>query len=422
MAGRAAAARRSTHFAREVARLGCVRFPADARLAALALAAAGRADAANGVRRAGRALLKAQPASLPLWRAYADAEAAAGNATAAAKVCATALALAPSGARTPSADLLELAFAAARLEMAAAGGAGDAKALSLLTHLWVAEAPSADEGAAPPPTLVLRARRGYEAALRDGGGVVGGGRGALLRAFCCFEYLSAGVDAAVAVLDPALAALDETDDETAAADDDAAAAERGTSEHEKLLEAAVWLVRRPREGCAAFTPARLRALLERGVRAFPANRTLLSAFLDARATTHDRFRCRRFLAAACRRHPSCAPLWLCAVRFELGSGGASGGGGASAALAPPSGARAAGARRARALLESALRPRRWAAARRCGGATCSSSSRSAAPRLRAACCCAPSSSARAARRCGATRSARRSSRRCRRASCATSSS
>jgi len=344
-------------FAREVARLGCVRFPADARLAALALAAAGRADAANGVRRAGRALLKAQPASLPLWRAYADAEAAAGNAAAAARVCATALALAPSGARTPSADLLELAFAAARLEMAAAGGAGDAKALSLLMHLWVAEAPAADESMAPPPTLVLRARRGYEAALRDGGGVVGGGRGALLRAFCCFEYLSAGVDAAVAVLEPALAALDETDDETAAAADDAAAAERGTSEHEKLLEAAVWLVRRPREGCAAFTPARLRALLERGVRSFPANRMLLSAFLDARATTHDRFRCRRFLAAACRRHPSCAPLWLCAVRFELGGGGASGGGGgASAALAPPSGARAAGARRARALLESALRP------------------------------------------------------------------
>ena len=94
-----------------------------------------------------------------------------------------------------------------------------------------------------------------------------------------------------------------------------------------------------RRGCARCSSV---------VRAFPANRMLLSAFLDARATTHDRFRCRRFLAAACRRHPSCAPLWLCAVRFELG-GGASGGGGASAALAPPSGARAAarGARAAR---------------------------------------------------------------------------
>ena len=239
--------------------------------------------------------------------------------------------------------------------MAAAGGAGDEGTLAPHAPLGRRGA-GGRRGAAPPPTLVLRARRGYEAALRDGsGGVVVGGRGALLRAFCCFEYLSAGVDAAVAVLDPALAALDESDDETAAAADDmAAAAERGTSEHEKLLEAAVWLVRRPREGCAAFTPARLRALLERGVRAFPANRTLLSAFLDARATTHDRFRCRRFLAAACRRHPS----WRRSGSAPCAS--SSGAARAVAAARRRAGAAVGRAQRARGgrarALESALRP------------------------------------------------------------------
>ena len=99
----------------------------------------------------------------------------------------------------------------------------------------------------------------------------------------------AGVYAFGAVLDPAAAAVDFA---PAKPTTTGAAARR---EHEKPLEGAPTAELPPPSAAPPPRTAARRFAPILSVRSFPANRMLLSAFLDARATTHDRFRCRRFL-------------------------------------------------------------------------------------------------------------------------------
>ena len=89
----------------------------------------------------------------------------------------------------------------------------------------------------------------------------------------------------------------------------------GSRQHEILLEEQLWLLRLRHSTLGAQPPAgRERTVMHAMLTDFPANPHMLTALVSRRGGSS--FEGRRMLAAACRRYPQCAPLWMAAVRFE----------------------------------------------------------------------------------------------------------
>jgi len=154
-------------------------------------------------------------------------------------------------------------------------------------------------------------------------------RATLACALALFEYLTRGIEAALAVHARVLAALG-TALGTAAP---RAAAERrvergtaaprlagrGTRAHERLIEHQLWLLSLQRARHAHGPSARERMVVHCALADFPANQHVLRTLLGtgAQAAAGERFERRRLLTLACNRHPSCPQLWLAFVHFEL---------------------------------------------------------------------------------------------------------
>ena len=182
----------------------------------------------------------------------------------------------------------------------------------------------------------------------------------LAQAYALFEQLSVGIDAAVAVHERLLRALQPAG---AAAPPTLLGA--GSREHEALLEHLGWLLARHAAAHPA-PPARLQQMLARGLAAFPANAALLAAFVGGRLSAHRRLAVRRELGSLRRAHPACLQLWAASISLELagdtplgdgdGGGGGGGGGGPSGDHHNAVSALTGGVRRARALYEAALHP------------------------------------------------------------------
>ena len=194
----------------------------------------------------------------------------------------------------------------------------------------------------------------------------------LAQAYALFEYLSVGLDAAVAVHERLLAMLQQVPQpaSTATGGGGGGAAVpstppqpllsgAGSAQHEALLEHYARLLH-SHAATHPTPPARLRSLLERGLAAFPANSTLLGLLVGGRASAHRRFAVRRLLSGLRRAHPACPQLWVASVALELNDAAPPpaaeeyGGEGSSTlnAVSAVSGVE----RRARGLYEAALRP------------------------------------------------------------------
>ena len=346
-------------FGRELMRHACALCPWDERLAAVAM---GCASSGGGVRREARRLLKRRPDDLRLWRAYGAAEEADANPDEAARVYASALALSPppSASDASRAPVVAIAYAAAKLALrrdarrdgdarGAERAAAAAAAARSLARAWIADA--ADGAPLSQPQL-LRARRHYEDALT---GVLGpkiaeksrdptldADAADIVCAHALFVYLTAGADAACHVYDRVLDALEPPQQQPAQqpAAEQPALAGAGSASHERVLEEATWLLTF-HVADAPLPPARLRSVLTRALRTFPANVAFLGALLAER---RGRFGVRRMLAEMCRRQPACPQLWLAAVRFELDG------------VAPEPGGDDSAWQRARSILEAAVRP------------------------------------------------------------------
>ena len=137
-------------------------------------------------------------------------------------------------------------------------------------------------------------------------------RATLACALALFEYLTRGIEAALAVHARVLAALGERG--TAAR-----LAGRGTRAHERLIEHQLWLLSLHRARHAHGPSARERMVVHCALADFPANQHVLRTLLGtgAQAAAGERFERRRLLTLACNRHPSCPQLWLAFVHFEL---------------------------------------------------------------------------------------------------------
>ncbi|KAL1528161.1 hypothetical protein AB1Y20_009522 [Prymnesium parvum] len=331
-----------------------------------------RAAGADGVRKTAKALLKLQPAHLPLWRSYARAEEHLGRPAEAAKVYDSALRLcAPPAGKAAVSELLPLAYAAAKLQLrleqedAAAGVAArhgaEAAALRLLARVW---SPELADGAAsaPPRTLVLRARvaclETLTAALAAGGArELDDSLLYTTLAAALISFLSVGVDAAVEAFELTLAAVGDVEGVQRGGLHANGVPQRGPPQlrgagsraHEILSEEYIWLLRR-HSSTHPMPPGRLRSVIERGLFYFPANSCILTAFAESRSSTQSRLYRRRLMQDCCRRVPECPQLWLCAVRLELHSARTATFEGCS--VAPEAGAE----RRARGVLEKALLP------------------------------------------------------------------
>ena len=155
----------------------------------------------------------------------------------------------------------------------------------------------------------------------------------LAHAYALFEYLSVGLDAAVAVHERLLAMLQPVPQPASTTTGGGGGGSgggaavpstppqpllsgAGSAQHEALLEHHAWLLHR-HAATHPTPPARLRSLLERGLAAFPANSTLLGLLVGGRASAHRRFAVRRLLSGLRRAHPSCPQLWVASVALEL---------------------------------------------------------------------------------------------------------
>uniref|UniRef100_A0A6S9YJP5 Uncharacterized protein n=1 Tax=Chrysotila carterae TaxID=13221 RepID=A0A6S9YJP5_CHRCT len=160
------------------------------------------------------------------------------------------------------------------------------------------------------------------------------------------EYLSNGFEAAQAIFDERLHAIE--------------AFQLGSRAHEDLLCEWVWLL--CKHAATHATPPRLvRDTLANALGHFPANSTFLQALMTSGGSVHSRFHTRRLLAGVRSAHPKCPQAWLASVRFELETSAAASDEAATAAARTAAEAAAeplsiAGHRRSRQLLESALRP------------------------------------------------------------------
>ena len=389
-----AAAGEGRRVARALLTSGCAAFPTDVRLARALL---NTADQRTPIRKLAKSLLKRQPAYLPLWLVYADAEANLGNTAEARKVCLSALTLCapPKGNATPM-ELLPIAHAAAKRAIEEADqsdspptkAAALDEALRLLVSAFVPEAAEQADGGGsggeggssnkPSRPHVLLARRGFEreakrlnlplpstpandeavAAVAD----LDATRESLLCAYALFEQLEYGLLAALAVHTTIQSALIESPCRLHGA---------GSREHERLIEHRHWLLQRHSAEKGRPPAAHERSLYDAVLSHFPANATILSTLAsEGGLGSLGRFEVRRLLAHARTRHPECPQLWLCAIRFELlggrpqhaqlagsgdaarGIGGTSGGDSDGVVAVAEAGTE----RRVRALFEGALTP------------------------------------------------------------------
>ena len=389
-------------FARALLTAGCEAFPGDERLARALLATA---DERTPVRRLAKQLLKRTPEVLPLWLVYAEAEASAGNAAEARRVCLSALTLcAPPKGRATIAELLPIAHAAAKRVLEAGGAEGGAASTAdALRCLVCAFAPEAAACDVPSRPQVLVARRGLESEARrllppeacpptcrsHAAEAVAEphaepieldeSRASLLCAFALFELLESGPLAALAIHEGAQAALVPSaamaEPPSLPSATSASVPPRllgaGSRAHERLIEHWHWLLAR-HAASRRPPPNRERSLYDATLTHFPANAPVLCTLAAGGLGSLGRFEVRRLLSAARVRHAECPQLWLCAARFELaglnaspaqlaggGDGGARGGrcehGHEEATVrrtVPEGGTQ----RRVRSLFEGALRP------------------------------------------------------------------
>ena len=147
-------------------------------------------------------------------------------------------------------------------------------------------------------------------------------RATLACALALLEFLTRGLEAALAVHARVLAALGTALGSAldTALGTAARLAGRGTLAHERLLEHHLWLVSLQSARHAHCPSTRERLVMNCALVDFPANPYVLRTLLgtSAQAGAGERFERRRLFTLACNRHPSCPQLWLAFVQFELG--------------------------------------------------------------------------------------------------------
>ncbi|KAM4013694.1 nuclear exosome regulator NRDE2 [Anomaloglossus baeobatrachus] len=269
-------------------------------------------------KRLAKGLLKepANRSSLALWREYARLEWLLGNTDEARKVFDVAIGLAGSrGLKDPALRGLCLLYAELEAEMAAAPGS---RAVHILTSL-ADGSPYGPFKEPAPAVSILKARKVYERALEDSANAALKGPAledsedpalvAVTGCFALFQYLTAGIDSAVAVFRQVSASLAPPAGEGEEAPGSWGPRQALTMMHTNLLKYHMRVSVYPR---APLTEALMSAL-----RLFPHNVALWTSYIQAEGRSLDCRKARRFIDGVRRATHALEP-YLYAIRAEEG--------------------------------------------------------------------------------------------------------
>ncbi|XP_077123740.1 nuclear exosome regulator NRDE2 isoform X1 [Ranitomeya variabilis] len=256
-------------------------------------------------KRLAKGLLKetANRNSLALWREYALLEWLMGNTEEARKVFDAAIGLAGSrGLKDQALRGLCLLYAELEAETASGHEAGS-RAIHILTSL-ADGSPYGPYKGPVPAVSILKARKAYERALEDS---ADSELGAVTGCFALFQYLTVGIDSAVAVFRQVSDSLAPPAGESNEAQGSWKPLEAVTIMHTNLLKYHMRV--------CVYPLAPLREALMAALRLYPHNVTLWESYIQAESRSLDCSKSRRFIDGVRRATHALEP-YLFAIRAE----------------------------------------------------------------------------------------------------------